>query len=86
MWLNSSLSAVMVLMWSMRRCFLEKKRSSRALRERQDDTLDLKSSFSLFTTKHTVTEERVKRGTVFTLEIQTESLPTPSRVGLKKIY
>lgn len=52
-WLNSSRSAVMELIWSMRRCFLEKKRSRRVLSERQDATLDLYSSLSLFTTDAT---------------------------------
>lgn len=50
-WLNSSLSAVMEEIWSIRRCFLEKNRSRRVLSERQDATLDLYSSFSLFTTE-----------------------------------
>lgn len=60
-WLNSSRSAVMELIWSMRRCFLEKKRSRRVLSERQDATLDLYSSLSLFTTDATGKKEFVKR-------------------------
>lgn len=49
-WLNSSRSAVMEEIWSIRRCFLEKKRSRRVLSERQDATLRLYSSFSFLTT------------------------------------
>lgn len=49
-WLKSSRSAVMEETWSIRRCFLEKKRSRRVLSERQDATLHLYSSFSLRTT------------------------------------
>lgn len=60
-WLNSSRSAVMELIWSMRRCFFEKKRSRRVLSERQDATLDLYSSLSLFTTDTTGKKEFVKR-------------------------
>lgn len=60
-WLNSSRSAVMELIWSMRRCFLEKKRSRRVLSERQDATLDLYSSLSLFTTDTKGKKEFVKR-------------------------
>lgn len=50
-WLKMSLSAVMVLMWSISRCFREKNRSRRALRERHDVTLCLYRSFSLLTTE-----------------------------------
>lgn len=49
-WLNSSRSAVTEEIWSIRRCFLEKKRSRRLLSERQDATLRLYSSFSFLTT------------------------------------
>lgn len=49
-WLNSSRSAVMEEIWSISRCFLEKKRSRRVLRVRQDVTLDLYRSLSLRTT------------------------------------
>lgn len=37
--------------WSMSRCFREKKRCRRPLRERHDATLDLYSSLSRFTTR-----------------------------------
>lgn len=49
-WLNSSRSAVMEVIWSIRRCFRVKKCSRRLLSERQDATLDLYSSFSFLTT------------------------------------
>lgn len=49
-WLKSSRSAVMEVIWSIRRCFLLKKCSRRVLSERQDATLDLYNSFSLLTT------------------------------------
>lgn len=49
-WLKSSRSAVTAETPSIRRCFLEKKRCSGVLRERQDATLALNSWFSLRTT------------------------------------
>lgn len=49
-WLKSSRSALIEEIWSMRRCFREKKRSRRVLSERQDATLRLYSSFSLLST------------------------------------
>lgn len=59
-WLKRSLSAVMLLMWSMSLCLWEKNRSSWALRERQDFTLDLYRSFSLLTTERKKKKSRWK--------------------------
>lgn len=50
-WLKSRRSAVTRPIWSMSRCFLEKKRCRRPLSERHDATLDLYSSLSRFTTR-----------------------------------
>ncbi len=63
-WLKRSLSAVMLLMWSMSLCLREKNRSSWALRERQDITLDLYRSFSLFTTEKIKIKIKVKTSSV----------------------
>lgn len=47
--------------WSMSRCFLEKKRCRRPLSERHDATLDLYSSLSRFTTRGRQRETGDKR-------------------------